>query len=78
MFTGLKRIMNIETVFTRSKLVRAKYFWPSLTWPKYLNPDKQTGTLCHKMKPPYITSAFWTEKSFSDILFVLKTRPLQN
>ena len=30
-FTGLKRIMNIETVFTRSKMVRAKYFWPSLT-----------------------------------------------
>ena len=30
-------------------------FWPSLIWLKYLNPEQQTGTLCHKMKPPYIT-----------------------
>ena len=47
--------MNIETVLTRSKMVRAKYFWPSLICTKYLNPEQQTGTLCHKMKPPYIT-----------------------
>ena len=47
--------MNFETVFTRSKMVRGKCFWPSFIWPKYLNPEQQTGTLCHKMKPPYIT-----------------------
>ena len=29
-FPGHKRIMNIETVFTRSKMVRAKY-WEFLT-----------------------------------------------
>ena len=44
--------MNIETVITGSKMVRAENFWPSLIWPKKINPDKQTGTLCHKMKPP--------------------------
>ena len=37
-------------------MVRAKY-WQFLT-KSYLNkifPVRQTGTLCHKMKPPYIT-----------------------
>ena len=49
--------MNIETVFTRSKIVSEKY-WEFLTksyLPKYLNPEQETGTLCHKMKCPYIT-----------------------
>ena len=45
-------------------------FWPSLIWPKYLNPGQQTGTLCHKMKSPYLTMCFLIEKSFSKILFV--------
>ena len=28
---------------------------PSPVWIKYLNPEQQAGTLCHKMKPLYIT-----------------------
>ena len=34
--------MSVETVFTRSKMVRAKY----------LNLEQQAGTLCDKMKLP--------------------------
>ena len=49
--------MNTETVFTRSKMVKEKY-WEFLIksyLTKYLNPEQQTGSLCHEMKPPYIT-----------------------
>ena len=56
-FPGQKKIINIETVFTRSNMVRANY-WQFLTksYPtKILNPEQQTGTFCHKIKPPYIT-----------------------
>ena len=45
-------------------------FWPSLVSPKYLNPEHQTGTLCHKMKPPYITMYLLNWKIIFKILSV--------
>ena len=65
-------IMNIETVFARSKIVSEKY-WEFLTksyLPKYLNPEQQTGTLCHKMKCPYITMCLLNWKAIFKVLFV--------
>ena len=66
--------MNIETIFTRSKIVRQNIgiFWPSLIRPKYLNPEQQTGTLRHKMKPPSITNCILNWKIiFKDAICLL-------
>ena len=47
-------------------------FWPSLTSPKQLNPEQQTCTLCHKMKPPYITMFFLSWKiNFKGTIYLL-------
>ena len=55
-------MMNIETVFLRSnKMARAKY----------LNPEQETGTLCH-MKPPYISMCLLNWKIiFRDTMFAI-------
>ena len=49
--------MSTETAFTRSKMIRTKYweFLPTPYRPKYLTSEQQTGTLCRKMRPPYTT-----------------------
>ena len=47
-------------------------FWPSLIWPKYLNPEQQAGTLCQKMKPPHITMCLLNWKIiFKDTICLL-------
>ena len=47
-------------------------FWPSLTSLKHLNPEQQTCSLCHKMKPPYITMFFLNWKIiFKDTIYLL-------
>ena len=49
-------LMNIETVFTRSKMVRAKYLiFMTKSYLTRIFKSTATGTLCHKMKSPYIT-----------------------